>query len=569
MKRGAGAWILLVAVVLATLAYVVYPVANVLRESVATFDAGRASGFTLEHYRGALLTNEGRVLSAIWNSIWVSAAGTVLAAAVGVPLAFLFSTCRFPGRMLLSALAYAPLTLPPVVGMFAFYMLVGRVGLIPMKLGEWFGDGRPLGAIEGIPAVLLVHAYSFSVFFYALTASALRRLDPSLAEAARTLGAGRWTVLARVTAPALAPALAGAAALSFMVSMGSFSAPLLLANNKPFLSVWIYEASYAEGVGKPDFGLAAAESVVGITICMAFLLLTRRLAGRGGWAARGTRAASLRDTSPARQAILGAAAAAAVFLLLLPQIRIALVAVSDYPRWSRGVLPPDFTDLNFKAIFTSRHRLLPIANSAWNSALALSAALALGLGAAWVLARLRFRGAALLDVALMLPFALPGTVIAFSLLRAFNAPTPQTLGMALGGTLWLLPLAYFVRSVPLAVRPLTAALQSADPSHEEASRTLGAGPVRTFMKVTLPHLWPAVAAAGLLIYVTCLGEFVVSIMVATTDNTPIGVQIFRELQSSAAGIGRAAAYSMILIVLMIGVFLVQAALLRKSKASPF
>ena len=87
--------------------------------------------------------------------------------------------------------------------------------------------------------------------------------------------------------------------------------------------------------------------------------------------------------------------------------------------------------------------------------------------------------------------------------------------------------------------------------------------------MTLPHLWPAIAAAGLLIFVTCLGEFVASIMVATTSNTPIAVQIFRELQSSAAGIGRASAYSMILIVLMIGVFLAQALLLRKSKASPF
>lgn len=560
MKRGVGTWVLLAAVTAVALGFVAYPVANVFVESWSSFDArDRITGVTAEHYR-KLLSTEDRILDALWNSVWVSAVSTLLAGVIGVPLAFLMGSRGFPGRRLFAALCFAPLTLPPVVGMFAFWLLIGRIGLIPGLLGAITGADGPVGDLEGIAGVLVVHAYSFSVFFYAMTYAALQRRDPSQIEAARTLGASPTRILLHVTLPALAPALWGAAALSFMVSMGSFSAPLFLANGVPFLSVWIYQANGAEGPD-PDIGLAAAESVAGAVICLVFLLLARKFGAGGGRgaASRGARMPSPAPATGAARWMLTALAAGSAFLLLLPQMVVAMIGFSDFQAWETGLLPPGPTFKNVTAVAASGRALDPILNSLGYSALALVAVLLLALAAAWLLVRGRFRGAALLDLTLMLPFALPGTVVAFSLLRGFNGPTPQTFGAVLAGTVWLLPVAYFVRCIPLALRPLVAAMQTADASREEAARTLGAGPVRTFRRVTLPHLRPALLAAALLVYVTCLGEFVASFMVHVPQNRPMGVQIYSALQSTyQGGAGGAAVYSLMLIGLMIAALFMQA-----------
>lgn len=550
--------------IVATIAgcYVLYPVITVLYESFGTFnDLDELVGYTLDNYARAFSAGDDRALLAIWNSVWVSAISTLLAGLIGIPMAFLFGTVRFPGRGPLAALAYVPLTLPPVVGMFAFYMLTGRVGLIPRQLGEWFHpDGVPIGELSGIAGVLLVHAYSFCVFFYAMTSAAIQRIDPSLCEAARTLGASRVRVFVKVTMPALAPAIAGAAALAFMVSMGSFSAPLYLAQGVPFLSVWIYQAAMAEGVLEPDIGLAAAESVIGVVICMAFLALTNRF-GQDGSAGRGVRAFEFKRVARLQQAMLSLLGGIVVVVLLLPQLTVVAIAFSDFPKWESGLLPPSLTTANFERITSSAARMTPIWNSVKWSAIATAVTLVFGLAASWVLLRSRVRGRLVLDFVLMLPFALPGTVIAFCLLRAFNEPTPQTLGNLLVGSVWMLPFAYFVRCIPLAVRPLVAAMRTADPSHEEAARTLGATPLTAFRRIMLPHLWPAIGASGLLVYVTCLGEFVVSIMVSVPSNTPMGVQVYRELQS--VGVGGPAAYSVVLIASMIVVMIGQQVVARR------
>jgi len=195
-------------------AYVLYPSGVVVLESLRT-----PAGWSGEHYRAFVDPATPSGMEALWGSVWVSVITVLLAAVVGVLLATVFARYEFPGRRLFSVLALFPMVLPPLIGVITFLFLYGESGILPRTV-QWALDleSVPL-SLDGVWAILLVHTYSFYPYFYLFCRNALEGIDPSLNEAATGLGAGRWTILRRVTLPLLTPALVGASLLVFMVSM--------------------------------------------------------------------------------------------------------------------------------------------------------------------------------------------------------------------------------------------------------------------------------------------------------------------------------------------------------------
>ena len=163
--------------------------------------------------------------NAMWRTLWISVLSTLAAAAVGVPLGFLFERNEIPGRRLLGALVALPVALPPLVGVIAFLFLYGESGLAARGLQTLGFDVS--WRLTGPAAILLVHSYSMYVYFYLFTRAGLSGQDGAAIEAAQSLGAKRSQILFRVTLPRLRPALAGATLLTFMTSLGSFSAPYI------------------------------------------------------------------------------------------------------------------------------------------------------------------------------------------------------------------------------------------------------------------------------------------------------------------------------------------------------
>ena len=153
----------------------------------------------------------------------------------------------------------------------------------------------------------------------------------------------------------------------------------------------------------------------------------------------------------------------------------------------------------------------------------------------------------MIEMLLGLPWAVPGTVFAIALATAFSVREPAAGRWILVGTVWILPLAYLVRSLPLTSRTTLAGFRALDPSLDEAAAALGAGRWRTLAAVTLPLLRPSLVAGGTLAFVTSLGDFVTSIVLYTYDTRPISLEILSSLRQ--ADVGVAAAYGVVLMVL--------------------
>lgn len=528
-----GAWLLYVPVLLILLGYVLYP-------SLRTFALGLDAGQLADVFASWRSANVRALVNSVTISLW-----SVLGAGVlGTALAYVFYRYDVPLRRLLMALAVLPLALPPLVGVLAFLFLYGESGILPRGLQHLFGLAEVPFAFEGLWAVWLVHVYTMYVYFYLFVTAALRGLDGSLLEASADLGASAATTFRRVILPALRPALGSASLLVFMISMASFTAPLLFAGTEPFLTLQIYNYKT-----NGDLAMSATVSTVLTGICLVFLLLLE--AGprvEAGTAMKGTGAPPLPVRSGWVRALAAGAAVVLLLFLLLPLATIVLISFAREGAWTTQVLPDAYTWANYLALVRDPDVLRPIANSLQMAALASAANVVFGVAAALVMVTGRVRGRGLVRVLTALPFAIPGTVIAVNLIVTFNEGSMLSAGQVLVGTFWILPLAYFIRHVPLVVRATTAALEGYDERLSEASADLGARFGTTFRRVVLPVIAPGVVAGTLLTFVTALGEFVSSILLYVYGNRPISVEILAQLRLYE--FGQAAAYSVFLIALI-------------------
>ena len=154
----------------------------------------------------------------------------------------------------------------------------------------------------------------------------------------------------------------------------------------------------------------------------------------------------------------------------------------------------------------------------------------------------------LLSLLVLVPWALPGTVVAVAVAEAYGRPSLLLGSFVLVGTFWILPAVYFLRFMPLVVRALQASMEQLDPTLEEAAGSLGARAWQRFMRVTLPLVWPGALAGTLLAFVIALGEYVASVLVFVPGNRPISIAIASELRDF--NLGTAAAYGVVLIVII-------------------
>ncbi len=508
----------------------------------------RGERFTLANYQEFLSSPS--QLEALRNSILISLGSVLLSALIGIPLAFIFNRYNFPGRTMFAALASLPVLLPPLVGVISFMFLYGESGILTRSVKHWLGMKNPPFTLRGVWAILLVHAYTMYVYFYMFVSAGLKRLDFSLVEASLSLGASKVRTFITVTLPLLTPSIVGASLLTFMTSMASFSAPYLFGGGVRVLSLQIYNSKL-----NGDLEMALVETVILTLVSIFFLFCLQRYESSERYrsAGKGTPQPVRAVSNPFLRAMIAGAGIALVLILLLPHLTLVLISFTKDGTWTTEILPPRYTAENYLRLFSDSQFLEPVLNSIRMAALATSGNFIFAMLAAYLIVRKKVKVRVLLNALTVLPWALPGTVLALSLATTFNQHRPLQGRLLLVGTFWILPLAYFIRNIPVVVRAVQASFEQFDPLLEEAARSLGGTWLYAFRRVVLPMVMPGALAGSLLAFVTALGEFVASIVIYTIHNRPISIEILAQLRQF--NFGSAAAYGVLLILLIASVFL--------------
>lgn len=518
--------------------YVVGPMVSTVTDSFS-------GGFGIY---GRYFTGDGVAQQALITTLEIAVASVITAGVVGVGVALLFVRFDFPGRRLLEAVVLVPAALPPLIGAISFSLLYSKSGIVPRALQALVGSSSPPISFNGIAGVLVMHTFTMYPFFYLAASASLVGFDQSLEEAALNMGASRLRVWRTVLLPMLTPAIVSGSLLVFMISMASYTAPLLFGVSD-VLTVQIYQD---RTVGQ--FVSADAHSTILAFVSIVFLLSLRWYERRRSYRSVSKGASAVRRRVRSRFGRVGSLIAAiiATVLLVAPALTILLVSFVPEGTWTIQVLPPKYTLVNYHAL-TDAKVFEPVLNSLKMSGLATAGCIVVGVAIAYAVNRLRFLGRSVLDVASMLPWALPGTVVGVNLIAAFNKPSPFSFGTVLVGTFWIVPLAYFVRFMPLVFRSTAASLTQLDTSVEEAARNLGASWWLQFRTIVVPLVWRGILAGALLAFVHGFGEFVASVLIYTPSSTPLSVSIYNELYQG--DFGAAAAYGALQVVLIFVVML--------------
>jgi iron(III) transport system permease protein len=546
---------LLILITAAVLLYgVIYPNLQVVINSLQ-----RDGSWSLFNYREAL--SQSVLFEALISSVVLSVLTVLFCALIGIPLAFLFERYSFPARNLFAALAALPLVLPPLVGTVAFIFSLGESGIVARLIQSMLGLEASPWSLRGWAALLLFHTYTMYPFFYVLTGAGLSRIDASLAEAGRSLGANRNRVLTRIVLPQLAPSLIAAALLTFMTSMASFSAPLFFGGDVRVLTLEIYTSRQ-----RGDLAMALTQTVILAFISLSALIFFQRYEGTRKFAAAAMKgAARRRRTIASGRARVIAVVAGILFslILVMPVATLVLVSFAKEGSWTTQTFPTAYTLANYTRIFSDPQRSEVFVNSISMSAIAALAALVWSFIVATLLTQRSSRHwRRVLSWLILVPWALPGTVVAVAVAEAYGRPSPLLGSYILVGTFWILPVVYFLRFMPLVVRAVQASMEQIDPALEEAAGSLGARWWQRFTRVTLPLILPGAIAGTLLAFVIALGEYVASVIVFVPDNRPISIAIASELRDF--NIGTAAAYGVVLIGI-IAVCMMVAGKLEKSR----
>jgi iron(III) transport system permease protein len=482
-----------------------------------------------------------------WNTLALAVLVGVGATALG--LAFALAAVRAGLRLagLLRVLAMLPIITPPFVIGLALILLFGRAGSVTTLLADWLGI-PPSRWIYGLPGVLIAQLLAFTPIAFLVLVGVAQGVSPSLEEAAQTLRAGRWTVFATISFPLMRPGLASAFLLSFVESMADFGNPLVLGGNFDVLSTKIF---FAVVGAAHDQSRAAVLSIILLGFTVAAFMLQNIWVGRRAYTTvtgKGDSGIPLR--LPDRVAWL--CYAAVIPWVVFTGVVYAIILVGGFVR----AMGRDYT-LTFAHYATgfrieTTPRGLFFSGSAWNSlfatieiaAMAAPLTTAIGLVTAYLLTRQNFAGRRAFELATMLSFAIPGTVVGVGYVLAFNVPPIEITGTAL-----ILVVCFVFRNMPVGVRAGIATLSQIDRSLDEASLTLGARAATTLRRVTLPLLRPAVVASLVYSFVRAMTAVSAVIFLVSAQWNLATTYIVGRVEAGEFGL--AIAYSSVLILIML------------------
>ena len=516
----------------------VWPLGRLLLASVVTLEGQ----LTLAPY--AEFLGRPYYSRTIGHSFLVSGLVTAASLLVAAPLAWIVARVALPGAVVLRTLAILPLVSPPFIGAYSWILLLGRAGYITQTFQAW---GIRLPTVYGMHGIVLALTLNLYPLAFLVLLNGLRTMDHSLEEAATGLGARRGRVLRTVTAPVLLPSILGGAMLVFLTAFADFGAPMIIGEGYQVLPTIVY-GLFVDEMGGPA-ALASAAATILVLCTSVLLLLQWWLTGRRSYATSQLRPPPRTRPRPLARALLGTYAYGVVGLSLVPA---AVVLVTSFFEARGPVLYPRFSLGNYREVLFNVPRA--IVNSFTLSSIATLLGVSLGTAIAYLVVRRRSAVSAALDSAIMLPYAIPGTVVGIAYIVAFNAPP-----LVLTGTAAILVLAYWVRRLPYSVRAGAAILQQIDPAVEEASVSLGVPPLRTFLKVTARLMLPGIVSGAILTWVQTITEISATVFLYTAAWSTVTVVIYRQVSSSNFG-AAAAASTLLLAAVFVPVLLVNWAL---------
>ena len=519
--------------------FILYPLAILLTDSVVV--EKNINGTTLKNIGFANFIKIFKMTNfrhAISNTLWLGLISGIGSTVIGFLFAYVDSYVDVGSKIvkkLFGVVSILPVVSPPFVLSLSAILLFGRTGVITRGLFNMNNT-----QLYGWRGIALVQILTFFPVCYMMLKGLLKNIDPSLEEAARNMGAGRFKVFQTVTFPLLLPGIGNAFLVSFIESVADFANPMIIGGNFDTLATSIY----LQLTGAYDKSGATAMAVVLLVISMGLFILEKYWLERKSVATltgKATRGRTAITDSSVRIPLVTICTLLTVFVI---SMYILVPFGSLFKIWGRDYhLSLKWYEYIFKnkgyRVFTDSMLL---------SAIASPITAFLSMIIAYLVVKRKFFAKGFMEFVAMLAMAVPGTVLGVGFIRGYNSGLFHS-GILSGlyGTGAILVIVFIVRSLPIGTRSGIAALRQIDRSIEEAAYDMGADSAKVFQTVTLPLIKESFISGLVTTFVRSITAISAIILLVTPKYLLITVRINEHAEKGNYGI--ACAYATILIVI--------------------
>ncbi|WP_222704190.1 ABC transporter permease [Cloacibacillus evryensis] len=463
---------------------------------------------------------------ALKMSIMIAACVTVTCTFVGTLFAWLVTRTDLPFKETMKVLFTVPFMLPAFIGALAWKMLLSpRAGYINQLWMAITGTRHALFNIYGFWGIVIIETMYLFPFVFIQVSGALERMDPTLEESARISGAGLFTITRKITIPLIMPAVVAGALLVCLYSLSHFGTPAILGTEVGIYTIptMIYELIHQSAGSFTAIRAATVLSVVLVLSAAVILYAQNKVIKSGRFqiiAGKSVRPTVLKLRG-LRTPLFIFCCVYLLITVVMPTVTIFLVGFLN----TYG-LPLALENMSWENYRYVLFEWKLTKDAIWNSAyLSLSAAFVTMIAGgiiSYVLVKLKVRGKWFLEFLGMLPFSLPGTVIALGVILTWSG----RFGINIYNTAWIIFVAYIARYMAFSLKSNSAALEQVHDSLVEASRASGATPWQSLRDIVIPLIRPGMVAAFFLIFLPALRELTTSVLLYGPTTRTIGVAIY-------------------------------------------
>ena len=544
-SRGSLAPTIIWWVVVAFLALsVIYPSIRLILNSLKVGD-----GYGLDNY--VTVFSDPGILRSMKNSFIVVIPATIFSTIIGVFLSWVVVRTNVPGVKYWKRLLSIPYFIPPFIGAIAWTFLLGPVGYFNKFLMNSFGfEQAPLNIYSLGGMIFIMSMYRYAVSFIVVLPT-MKRISASVEEAARISGASPWRTLRDITLPLITPSIMGAMLLTFMFILADFGVSSVLGapNQIHLMTTQIYYMINNSTIAN-NLQVASAYSLFLSLFGLVGLWVYNRVLATNKFVVVSGKSAAVEPTKLNKGPRWILFAILVIFFLFTTCAPILATLITSLTK-TYG-LPFGLENMTFQN-FAQMLQIQNVARAFKNSLfLSVTSSLVITI-VTMIIAYISIRGGVrgvkgvkFMQMTVVLPYAVPGVIIALSMILAFSQPIA---GVRLYNTIWILLIAYIARFMNLGYNNISGAISQVDTSLEEAARISGASQLRAFKDVMLPLLKSSLISSFFLVVAPTISELSLSSLLWSVGNETIGTIVF-----SAKEEGRillTAAIAIILIILVV------------------
>ncbi|WP_352406520.1 ABC transporter permease [Acetoanaerobium noterae] len=518
--------------------FIVYPIGNIFRISLLSSDGN----LSLSQYIAFFSTPV--MITALKNTIKVGILTVITCMLVGVFMAFYTQYYKTRFAKLINIILLTPFVLPGVIIVIAFIQLYSEMGIINQALKLLLNLEKPPIKFFGINGIIFVHTFTQYIYFYINTKIALRFLDYSAVESARSLGASKFKVFKDIIFPHLKPAILTSAFMTFATGVSSFSAPYLIGSGYRMMSTQILQSKMNN-----QMQMASVQVVLLMGISVITMLLYN-FYSKQNIVAKNTRNINMKKVVIKNKSLslaMNLCAYLIILFIITPILGIVVLSFADSSSWMMKIFPDEFTLENYKRIFLQKRILSPVKNSIQMSLIAAGGASLIAILSSYLFIKDKGFLSKVLNFLIITPMAIPASTLGVNLITAFNKKHILLFNNSLVGTYSILPIAYVIATITLVSRSTYTAFTNYNPEYDFASRNLGASNTQTFRWIFIPIVSYGIISGFSLAFMRSLGEYTISALLYGVHNKPLSIAMVNALHDFDIGISMA--YGGIIILL--------------------